>query len=245
MQISWYFLCFLFYSFLGWVWEICFCTYRKKRFENRGFLFGPICPIYGVCVLILQVAYDSSYFMKDTLSSIPKIFLISAIGSAIMEYATSFYLEKRFNSRWWDYSNVPLNLDGRIALPISLAFGVAGIILMKSLLPTIEEIYEYMPLIVIEISGLLLAAVFGADFAATEASLSTLLKKLKAFEEDFEERGEEIYQMLQDWHVGINFHQRYMLRNMRTFGKSYRRFGIERNYQKEIGIRILELVQKR
>ena len=115
-SISTYFVWFILFSFLGWVWETIFCSFRTHHFQNRGFLFGPICPIYGSSAILFIAAM--SVFPED----LPNwaLFLIFAAGSAVVEFATSWYMEKRFHARWWDYSNEPLNIQGRICLPATM-----------------------------------------------------------------------------------------------------------------------------
>lgn len=191
-MISRYFVYFIFYSFMGWVWETMFCSFKTKHFQNRGFLFGPICPIYGAALIILQGidALGLLGFSENT--SVFYIFLICAAGSAVIEFSTSFYLEKRFHARWWDYSALPMNLQGRIALPVTVAFGVAGTIVYLYLLPQVRFLDTVFPDVMAQLLALLLAMGFGADFALTEANLSTLLQKMRQMEEEFTEKGEQM-----------------------------------------------------
>ena len=105
------------YSFLGWCAEVVFAACRRGIFVNRGFLNGPVCPIYGFgCV--------AGYFTYNAIESgalpeliVWQIFLVGFVVSMILEYPTSWALEKLFNARWWDYSNVPLNINGRTSVP--------------------------------------------------------------------------------------------------------------------------------
>lgn len=102
-----YFVEFIVYSFFGWLWESVYCTINEKRWADRGFLLGPICPIYGSCVIVLTLIFNlaQAYFP----SGIPMwmTFLVCFFGSAIAEFGTSYVLEKRFHMRWWDYSDMP------------------------------------------------------------------------------------------------------------------------------------------
>jgi uncharacterized membrane protein len=125
--------------------------------------------------------------------SIPVIFIISMVGSAIAEYATSWVLEKRFHARWWDYSHMPLNLNGRICLPASLGFGLAGVLCVKVLIPFMSGLHSEIPGLVYEGIAMALAMVFGADFALTEASLNSLLKRIEEYKADFNEKAQEKY----------------------------------------------------
>jgi len=192
MIISQYFVFFIFFSFLGWTWETIYCTYKGKHFSNRGFLFGPICPIYG-CIVIAGMAIFRHAYAAQLDLPIWGIFIICAVGSAFAEYVTSYYLERRFHARWWDYSKMPLNLDGRICLPASLGFGVAGTVMVHFILPLLGTVQVTLPSLVYEGAALVLMGGFGADFALTEASLSTLLQKIEAMDKEFTERAEAAY----------------------------------------------------
>ncbi|MBE5823425.1 MAG: hypothetical protein E7308_05080 [Butyrivibrio sp.] len=194
MVIAQYFVEFMFYSFLGWVWESIYCTAKEKKWADRGFLFGPICPIYGSCVVVASAVFSSIDVLRSPEFPIWGIFILCYIGSAVAEFATSWVLEKRFNARWWDYSELPLNIQGRICVPVSIAFGLAGVAVVKFLIPAIEGVHEVVSPVVYEILAIILAAIFGADFALTEASLSALLKDVKQMHEEFNLKAQERYE---------------------------------------------------
>lgn len=196
MIISRYFVFFIFFSFLGWVWETIYCTAKEKHFSNRGFLFGPICPIYGASVVVGMFLFTQIDVLEASSLAAWQVFLICAIGSAFAEYGTSYYLEKRFHARWWDYSKMPLNLQGRICLPASIGFGVAGVVLVRWMLPLLGSAQIAVDPLIYEVTALVLMGVFGADFALTEASLSTLLQKIEATEKEFSARAEATYQAI-------------------------------------------------
>lgn len=194
MIIAQYFVEFIFYSFLGWVWESIYCTAKEKKWADRGFLFGPICPIYGSCVVATSILFSIFDFLKDPAFPIWGIFIICYIGSAVAEYATSWVLEKRFHARWWDYSTIPLNINGRICVPVSIAFGLAGVGVVKFLIPAIEGIHAVVNPLVYEVFAIIFAIIFGADFALTEASLSALLKDVEKMHEEFNTRAQDSYE---------------------------------------------------
>ena len=104
-----YFLWFLFYSFVGWMYESILVSCQQHRLVNRGFLNGPLCPIYGTGA-ILGVAILGNVHNPII------IFLISMVGATILEYTTSCVMEQLFHARWWDYSNFRFNLQGRVCL---------------------------------------------------------------------------------------------------------------------------------
>ena len=196
MILSELFVSFILYSFLGWVWETIYCTVKEKRFQNRGFLFGPVCPIYGVCVVIVQLLCRFGRGLVDVQAPVWRVFLICAVGSAVAEFVTSWYLEKRFHARWWDYSTLPLNVNGRIALPVTLCFGAAGVVIVRYILPLIGEAGSMIPPLAWEAASLVLMALFAADFALTEAELNALLQKMQNAENEFNRRAEAAYSTL-------------------------------------------------
>ena len=193
MILAQYFVEFMFYSFLGWVWESIYCTYKEKHWQDRGFLFGPYCPIYGSCVVAAEIVFGHILPGDLQEQSVITIFIISYIGSAIAEFGTSWVLEKRFHARWWDYSKMPLNIQGRICVPVSICFGLAGIFCVKVLIPWMTGLHNDIPALLYEGLALALAMIFGADFALTEASLNALLKRMEEYKADFNERAQENY----------------------------------------------------
>ena len=117
-------LCFfVIYSVLGWCLEVCFCTINTGQFVNRGFLNGPVCPIYGFGMVIVLVA------LTPLAHSLPVLFVGGALLTSALELAAGWILKKVFHTSWWDYSDVPFNLGGYICLKFSLAWGV-GIVLL-------------------------------------------------------------------------------------------------------------------
>ncbi|MDG3375083.1 hypothetical protein P5D95_26830, partial [Vibrio parahaemolyticus] len=111
-------LLFFIYSFVGWLWETVYCSIKAKHFVYRGFLVGPITPIYGFGILGVL------YFIEPFQSNLVLLYVLSTVLVTILEYLTSFGLEKLFHATWWDYHDVPLNINGRVALPVSLFWGV-------------------------------------------------------------------------------------------------------------------------
>ncbi len=196
MIVAQYFVEFIFYSFLGWVWESIYCTIVEKKWADRGFLFGPICPIYGSSVVVASIVFSSVPALSDPKFPILGIFLICALGSAVAEYGTHWFLEKRFHARWWDYSHMPFNLEGRICLPVSIGFGIAGILVVKFLIPAVNNTRAMIPDVIYVLLALVFAAVFGADFALTEVSLSKLLKDVENFHNSFNEMAQANYEKI-------------------------------------------------
>ena len=188
MIISQYFVGFVLYSFLGWIYECLYCMFKTGTWENRGVLFGPYCPIYGIAVTIAQFVFHSGVLPTDGDTNPIEIFLVCAIGSAIIEYITSYVLERKYHARWWDYSNIPLNLNGRIALPISCCFGLAGIVVVNYILPYFMSLVPKGDSWVYELVSLGLMAVVATDFGMTVATLSSVVDKINGISDQFGDR---------------------------------------------------------
>lgn len=124
---------FFIYSFIGWLMEVVFAMFVERQFVNRGFLFGPICPIYGYGAILLIISLRK---MKN--NKISKFF-VSAISFSIFEYIVSFLLELFFNQRWWDYSNDILNIKGRVSIIYSIVWGMLAILFIDKLHPWVKK----------------------------------------------------------------------------------------------------------
>ena len=119
-----------------------------------------------------------------------KIFLICAAGSAVIEYTTSYVLEKIFHAVWWDYSKVPLNINGRICLPATCGFGLAGIVIVRYLFPFIRSLHQENRPLLNEGLSLFFMFLFAMDLALTIASLTELITKMENYSREFNARME-------------------------------------------------------
>lgn len=134
-----YILYFIIYSLVGWLLEVLLKYVDDKKFVNRGFLLGPICPIYGYGVLLIILLIGCND--NDLLS----IFLKSIFICSILEYFTSFIMEKLFKARWWDYSQRRFNINGRICLETMLPFGMGATIILYSIHPKVIYLVNLIP----------------------------------------------------------------------------------------------------
>ncbi len=198
MLISELFVKFIMYSMMGWIWESIYCTVKEKEWQDRGFLFGPVCPIYGVGAVLTSLIFTYVPVLNSGNLTWWQLFLICAVGSAILEYSTSYVLEVIFHAKWWDYSEIPLNINGRICLPATCAFGVAGVLIVRYVFPPIDRFYDLGAPMFMEFLSLLLMAIFAADMALTVASLTQLLQQISAYEADFNEIMAAQYQKIED-----------------------------------------------
>ena len=133
-------LYFAIYSFIGWIMESAIESVIKRKFINRGFLTGPICPIYGVGAILIIV---SSEWININFGSNFASFIINIVFATILvtmlEYFTGLALEKIFNCKWWDYSKIPFNFHGYICLPFSLIWGLLAFVLLQIAHPIISQ----------------------------------------------------------------------------------------------------------
>ncbi len=173
MQVSTVFIWFILYSMMGWVYETAYCSLKSLKWDNRGILMGPYCPIYGVGAVL-------DVLLCGGLGNGWAVFFACMAGSAALEYATSYGMERMFHAVWWDYSNLPLNLHGRICLPCSLGFGAAGLLVLYGIHPYMERLTAWMPRNLQELAALLFMAVFVADCTLTADSLMQINVKLEA-----------------------------------------------------------------
>ena len=132
-------LFFFLYCFLGWVWESCYVSARQRRWVNRGFLHGPLLPIYGFGAVIILWA------TLPVRQSLPLIFLLGMLAATALEYVTGAAMEALFKVRYWDYSGKPFNLNGHICLTSSLAWGAFSILLARVLHPPFEDLVLWLP----------------------------------------------------------------------------------------------------
>ena len=168
------FLCIFFvYAFLGWCTEVSYAALQTGKFVNRGFLNGPVCPIYGFGVVIILACLTplKQHFIL--------LFLGSVVLTSLLELVTGFVLEKLFHQRWWDYSDDPFNIGGYICLKFSIAWGLACLFVVDILHPTIQWLISLVP----RGLGWVLLGVFAAcmavDLAATVSTITKLNRKLE------------------------------------------------------------------
>lgn len=161
-------LLFFTYSFLGYVLEVINVSlYDKKINLSRGYLIGPYLPIYAFGAL-LMVSTLSKY--KNDLIV---LFVMGLVLCCVLEFVTSYIMEKIFKLRWWDYSDRIFNINGRVCLSNGVGFGIAGVFTVKLLNPLFLKIYLLMPHNVVIILGIVFALILIADFIL---STFTILK---------------------------------------------------------------------
>lgn len=170
-------LYFMIYAFLGWCLEVAFAAFVKGKFVNRGFLSGPVCPIYGfgmVIIITLLTPLKNNIFI---------LFLGSMLLTSILEFITGYILEKVFHEKWWDYSDVPFNLKGYICLSFSILWGLACVFVIDLIHPMISGAVRLMPKTVAIVLLCVFSAVMLADTALTVSAILKLKRKATLVDE--------------------------------------------------------------
>ena len=153
-------LLFFVYSFAGWCMEVILKYRQYHRFINRGFLTGPVCPIYGTGALLITVIIGNLARFE---SGIGTTFALSFLICGTVEYLTGYFLELFFHARWWDYSNKPMNLHGRVWIGNLVLFGVAGVAIIHLINPLIYRFFGLFTFTVRETAAIILLVILGAD----------------------------------------------------------------------------------
>lgn len=156
-KISTYILLFFIYSFLGWCLEVGCKLISDHKFINRGFLIGPYCPIYGWGVLIMTILLNK--YLSDPIT----LFIMIILCCSILEYFTSYFLEKIYHTRWWDYSKYTFNINGRICLETMIPFGIFGLLIMYKINPFFINTINKIPTNLTLILSIFLIIIFIID----------------------------------------------------------------------------------
>lgn len=177
-SIGMLFLLFIIYSFLGWCMEMVVCYFATRKWVNRGFLIGPICPIYGWgCLLIILL-------LKRYLDDPLVLFVMSMVLCSLLEYYTSYLMEKLFKARWWDYSHKKYNINGRICLDNILAFGILGLLMMYFINPFVVKMLGFVSTKVLNIVAIVIFVIFLVDNIVSLKVISGFKKVAKSIHKD-------------------------------------------------------------
>lgn len=168
---------FCIYAFLGWCVEVIYATVNSGKFVNRGFLNGPVCPIYGFGVLAVIITLQP---LKNNLMI---LFLGSVVLTSTIEFITGFILEKIFNDKWWDYSEDPFNIKGYICLKFSLIWGIACILVIDVVQPIIHKLINVFPVVEGRILLLIILIAFFVDFVVTVTTIAKFKKRIYLMDE--------------------------------------------------------------
>ena len=195
MSIYYSILYFFVYGFLGWCTEVIFAAFKQHRFVNRGFLNGPICPIYGVGVTLVIACLEAFQ------SNLILLYISSVILVNVLEGVTGWAMDKLFHNKWWDYSKLPFNIGGYVCLLFSLIWGVACVFIVYFVHPLIHQVLSLIP----HTAGIALIAILGiallSDMIVTTSAIvkfNQYLELLKHITDELHaisnQIGSELYQ---------------------------------------------------
>lgn len=168
-----YFFWFQLYSIAGWIVETLLYLFRDKKIVKRGFLFGPLCPIYGTGACILRA------LLYGRINNIFLIFILGLLLCGVLEYFTHFLMEKLFHAMWWDYSSRRFNIKGRVYLNGLIQFGLAAVLILKVTQPLIEKLTDLIPNTALYIISFVLYSLTLMDLCLTFSDLTKVVKTLK------------------------------------------------------------------
>ena len=169
---------FIIYSFIGWSIEVVGKLIEKHKFINRGFLVGPICPIYGwgcIAIILLLSKYKSSPIV---------LFLMAIIICSILEYFTSYFMEKLFHVRWWDYTRRKYNINGRICAETMIPFGLLGCLVVYIVNPIFTGLLNKIPVNTLNILAIIIFTLYIIDNVVSLSVMFGFKGTLKTVEKD-------------------------------------------------------------
>lgn len=159
---------FLIYSFIGWLAEVGAFLVSDKKFVNRGFMVGPVVPIYGTGGMLITLFLTKYYDEPVTL------FCMAVIICSILEYFTSYLMEKLFKTRWWDYSNKKFNINGRVCLSNLVLFGIMGLVMIYLVNPFLISILNKIDIGVLKVVVSILVIIFMTDLFLSLSIISKI-----------------------------------------------------------------------
>ena len=170
--------------------EVIIVSSKKRKITARGFLIGPWCPIYGFGALFITLLLKKYY--DDPLA----LFIMSFLMGTILEYITSYLMEKLFRARWWDYSDHKFQINGRVSLTTSLGFGLLGLILVYIFNPFFLKIIQNIPPIIFNIIMIIILIIFLTDVTVSYKIISNIKitkdTSIKDITEQYTEKVKEI-----------------------------------------------------
>ena len=168
---------YLVYSFLGWVGETVVATFRGKRFANRGMAAGPFCFVYGTTAILMAVGF------ADMRTKPVALFVACMLTATVVEWLTAKLLERLHNRKWWDYSEVPFNLNGYVCIPFSAAWGAACVFVVKIVHPLICKLVLLVPKWLTIGEDVAFGISIFVDISVTVAAILKFNKRLEKMEE--------------------------------------------------------------
>ncbi|MGO3019142.1 MAG: putative ABC transporter permease [Anaerococcus sp.] len=156
-----YIFIFFIFSVIGWLIEVGLKFIELHRFVNRGFFVGPYCPIYGLGSLLILITTNGLDKYEHSFSL---VFLTSVFVCGLVEYLVSYFLEKIYHARWWDYTNRPMNLNGRIWVGNLILFGIGGLLIVETFNPMFMSLFYKFDLVYREYFALFIIILMFSDY---------------------------------------------------------------------------------
>lgn len=198
MSIYYSILYFFVYGFLGWCTEVIFAAFKQHRFVNRGFLNGPICPIYGVGVTLVIACLEA--FQSNLLL----LYISSVILVTLLEGVTGWAMDKLFHNKWWDYSKLPFNIGGYVCLLFSLIWGVACVFIVYFVHPLIHQVLSLIP----HTAGIALIAILGIALLSDMIVTTSAIVKFNQYLELLKHITDELHAISNQ--IGAELYQNVM-----------------------------------
>lgn len=197
MQLFYEFVIMLFlFSILGWVMEVTLKFIQYHRFINRGFLIGPYCPIYGFGVVGVTILVGG---LLGRTGTYPETFMAGFVICGFLEYMTSLYMEKMFHARWWDYSNKPMNLHGRIWIGNLILFGLASVIIVKLIDPHYFNFIATIDPLIISVLAWIIIILMVSDYILSHILMNIVKKEIdNSTGDNTEEISRQIHELLRN-----------------------------------------------
>lgn len=196
-SIATYFIYFIIIAICGWIMEVTLQLIQKHKFADRGFLIGPYCPIYGVGGLFITLGLTN--LAEHPLA----LFCVAIVVCAILEYLTSYIMEKLFHARWWDYSQNKYNINGRICLETIIPFGILGVLLIYIVNPFIFNNLQKLSAETLNYIAILIGALFVVDNMISLKVILNVSSTTKKFDkENPKDSTEELSQKVKEFLKG-------------------------------------------
>ena len=170
--------------------EVTLKLISEKKFINRGFLIGPYCPIYGYGVLLITILLRK--YQEDILAT----FVFSILICGLLEYFTSYFMEKIFHARWWDYSQRKFNINGRICLETLIPFGIMGCLIIYITNPVILNLLNKIPDLALHIISIFLFVCYIVDNIISGKIISNLKEMSVSVKDNTEEISEKVKRII-------------------------------------------------
>ncbi len=180
---------FIIYSFFGWILESVYKSICQRKWINSGFIYGPFCPIYGVGAIIMFI------FLERYKDNLILLFFAGFIVLSVWEYLVGWFLEKAFNTTYWDYSNHKINIKGRVCLTNSIMWGILGIIFIHFIHPGITNLLSKIPQNITTVLTVIIGGYILIDAIITTIKVKGLegqINKISEIGETLKEKLEQI-----------------------------------------------------